>query len=139
MHDPIHARRRGVSIIEALTALTLLAVGLIPLLGLGLSLDQQSEQDARYEEALAAARSELERCRQKSFDEISAGGVESSDHDTIAVSVSVKPLDPGLLRLTSVATWRAVTGGAARLELASLVADPELSLTGHYSIGEVAP
>jgi type II secretory pathway component PulJ len=126
--------RRGFTIVEAMAALTLLAVGLVPLLSLGLGLDRQSEQDARYEEALAAARASLERCRQKSFAAVSAGEPEASDHDAIRVSVSANRIDEGLLRLKAVATWRSVAGGEARLELASLLADPELSLNGHYAL-----
>ena len=129
--------RQAFSIIEALAALTLLAVVLVPLLGLGQSLDRQSEQDARYEEALAAARTGLERCREKSFAGLSAGVPDRADRDAIQVRILAQPVDDGLLRLTAIATWRGVTGGEARLELSSLRADPERSLSARYALGPV--
>ena len=98
------SRRNAFSIVEALMALTLLALVLIPMLTLGLSLDRQSEMDRRYEEALAAAQAGLERCRSEAFTALD-GQDRESDHGAVHVTVAARQVEPGLLKLTATATW----------------------------------
>lgn len=131
-------KRSGFSLVEALTALTLVSVALLPMLALAAGLDRQSEADCRYEEALAVARASLERCRLETFANLEKGQLPAAETGAstskIQVTVSAKAVEDGLVRLTAVATWPSAAGSTARLELASLVADPDRSMSTRYAL-----
>lgn len=134
-------KRSGFSLIEALTALTLVSVALIPMLTLAAGLDRQSEGDCRYEEALAVARSNIDRCRLEPFATLEKGQLPAAETGAAAskiqVTVTASPVEEGLVRLTAVATWPSASGSTARLELAGLMADPDRSMSARYAL-EVA-
>jgi Tfp pilus assembly protein PilV len=131
-------KRSGFSLIETLTALTLVTVALLPMLALAASLDRQSESASRYEEALAVARAALERCRREPFPELAKGTVPAAEPaaatSKIQVQVTAAPIEDGLVKLTAVATWPSAPGSTGRIELASLVGDPDRSMSTKYAL-----
>ncbi len=137
-------QHRGVSLIEALVALGVMAFGMLGLVGLQSTMRTNADAAKQRSEAVRIAQEQLE--TQRGFVALSGAGLSYAGIDSVAAtdyvdlaatnttyswtsSVSVTATDPPIKTLAVDVTWTDRSGGAQTIRLASAIAGiaPELA------------